>query len=171
MCDKEKYAGGNALDEKCDSRLWQQLANAIQLRSAQDQVLWTIFGTFWAANVLLLIALFSDGHFPEAIVGIIISLFGIGLGLVWHIVQHRALGHITKYEHLMKRLEKKLDFPKEFGVSGINEDDYAQYVGQGIRARVVMPGSSMGALIIWAAFLFFFILMAACDRCHFKPYW
>jgi hypothetical protein len=65
-----------------------------------------IFGTFWAANVLLLIALFPEGHGPNIIVGIIISFFGIGLAYIWDAIQNRALGHITKYEALMERIEK-----------------------------------------------------------------
>ncbi len=38
-------------------RMWDQLANAINLRSSQDQVLCTITGIFSAANAVLLVAL------------------------------------------------------------------------------------------------------------------
>ena len=48
---------------------WTQLTNALNLRSSQDQVLWSIFGAFWGANAILLVALFTTGKLPEETVG------------------------------------------------------------------------------------------------------
>jgi len=54
------------------------LQNSSTLRTGQDQVVWSIFGAFWATNALLLISLFSVGEkWDENIVGILISIIGI----------------------------------------------------------------------------------------------
>jgi hypothetical protein len=36
-------------------QLWNQLANAVALVAKQDQIVWAIFGAFWAANAVLLV--------------------------------------------------------------------------------------------------------------------
>ena len=139
--------------------LWRQLGNAIHLRSAQDQVLWSIFGVFWAANAILLVALFSSEAYPRYVVGIVISVVGFLLSLAWHGIQHRALGHVKRYEELMKKLEQQqqLGIPPDLAVSDEINPDYDKFLGKGIRARKLMPTCSLVAAILWAlAFLFFF---------------
>jgi hypothetical protein len=59
------------------------LQNASNLRTGQDQVIWSIFGAFWGTNALLLISLFSVGdQWDIKDVGIIISIIGIFISLI-----------------------------------------------------------------------------------------
>lgn len=149
--------------------LLQQLGNAIHLRSAQDQVLWSIFGVFWAANAILLVALFPQGHFPTYPIGFIISVVGMLFSLVWYKIQGRALGHIDRHENLMEILEKKLvelDMPQEYAVSAkINKDNKCSF--KSIPARKLMPICSQVVAILWAIgaliFLILFIVKLVCS--------
>ena len=52
------------MDTLEDSALWSQLANAVALVGKQDQIVWAIFGIFWAANAVLVVALFTTGALP-----------------------------------------------------------------------------------------------------------
>jgi len=147
-------------EERERNEKWQQLENAIKLRSAQDQVLWSIFGVFWAANAILLVALFPEGHCPTHYVGLIISLVGLFLAIVWYKIQNRALGHIYKYEGLMKELEELLEIPALYRVSG-------GITQKGIRARKLMPICSQVMMILWAVGVLFFLysLIGETGRC------
>ncbi len=142
-----------------NDELWTQLKNAINLRSAEDHVIWNIFGIFWAASALLLVALFRTGDFPEnSAVGIIISGVGLSLSIAWSLIQRRSLGHIKRHEKLMKRLEQKLEFDPDYAVSAeINTEDYDQCVGKGPAARTVMTWFSRAPIIGWGVFLTYFI--------------
>lgn len=144
------------------SEMWTQLTNAIRLRSSEDQVLWSIFGTFWAANAVLLVALFTTGDLPaNPVVGIVVSAVGTVLSVTWHAIQHRALGHLMKHEELMRKLETDLGFDPDYAVSAeINRRDYDRYLGKGPRARKVMPTCSLGAALLWALVFAFFLCRA-----------
>lgn len=138
--------------------MWNQLSNAISLRSSQDQVLWSIFGAFWATNAILLVALFNTGQPPGKLVGIVVSVVGFVISVTWHELWMRALGHVRRHETLMERIERKLGFEPQFAVSSdINIEDYKENVGKGIRARQIMPFLSVTAAILWlvSAWLFF----------------
>src|SRR5689334_1105882 len=87
------------------TELWTQLANALQLRSSQDQALWSGFGAGWVINAILLVALFPGGVLPSDPVGMLISAFGALLALVWYAIQERALGHLMRHEALIAKLE------------------------------------------------------------------
>ena len=63
--------------------IWTQLTNAINLRASKDQVLWSIFGAFWGANAILLVALFTTGKPPVESVGAVVSIVGFSLSLIW----------------------------------------------------------------------------------------
>jgi len=85
------------------------LQNFSNLRTGQDQVLWSIFGAFWGTNALLLIGLFSanDGWETNKI-GIIVSIIGLLISLVWTRIQSRTLNRIEMYEDSIQKIEKKL---------------------------------------------------------------
>jgi len=91
-----------------ESQMWHQLENVIKLRSTEDQISWSIFGIFWAANAILLVALFQNGTMPHGTVGIVIALVGFGLSFVWHRIQNRALKYVEMYEAIIEKLEKPL---------------------------------------------------------------
>ncbi|MBU4259582.1 MAG: hypothetical protein KKI12_09105 [Proteobacteria bacterium] len=139
---------------------WAQLANAISLRSSQDQVMWNIFGVFWGANAILLVALFTTGKMPEEPVGIVVSIVGTALSVVWHIMQNRACGHLERFEALMSKMEKSLEIdPNETVSQKINVADYTEYVGKkvGFGRKLIKRCSLVGA-ILWFAGLGYFIL-------------
>ena len=139
--------------------LWTQLANAINLRSSQEQVLWGSFGGFWAANAILLVALFPGGVLPGDLVGILISVFGAFLSLIWYVIQDRALGHLRRHEALMAKLETTIGFDPAYAVSGeLNQELYDAHLKKGPKARMVMQASSMATAAFWLVMLVIFIM-------------
>ena len=140
--------------------LWSQLGNAINLRSSQDQVLWSIFGAFWAANAILLVALFTTGDLPSnPAVGLIVAGVGVSLSLIWHGIQNRALGHVKRHEELMKTLEEALDIDPRFAVSPeINRSNYDLFLRRGPSARTLMALCSLGGAVLWTLVLIFFVV-------------
>ncbi len=155
--------------------LWTQLSNAASLRSSEDQVLWTISGIFWAANAVLLVALFQGGKLPETNVPcLVVSAVGMILSTIQYFLQGRALGHIQRYEELMTKLERALDFAPEYAISAnLNTKDADRYLGgrkgnvwrkvcMGILvpARRLMQATSLGGALVWAAAFVFFLYRA-----------
>ncbi len=115
-----------------DTELWAQLSNANTLRSSEDQVLWSISGIFWAANAILLVTLFQNGKLPDShLPRLVISAVGATLSLTQYFLQGRTLGHIKRYEELIKRIELKLNFDDKYAVSAdLNAEDVDQYLGK-----------------------------------------
>ena len=137
--------------------LWKQLANAIHLNAKQDQIVWTIFGVFWAANAVLLVSLFKPTGIPEKHVGVLFSVVGLALSLVWWLIEKRAIAHLRFYEDIVERLETRLEVPAKYALSGRrNTELYKKHVGQGIRVRTVMMGSSICSMVLWAYFTLWF---------------
>ncbi len=143
------------------SEMWQQLANAIALRSSQDQVLWIIFGTFWAANLLLFNALIIDGKFTsESIVGIFVSIVGIIISRLWNIIQNRGIGHIERHERIIYLIESNLFTKDEIIFANspdLNKCDFKQYLPKGKSARYLMKICSKLSIIPWGLFIIYFI--------------
>ncbi len=142
-----------------ENELWAQLRNAISLRISEDSVLWHIFGIFWAASALLLVALFRSGDFPDNfIVGLIISTVGFSLSIAWFLIQRRSLGHVKRHEKLMERIEQKLGFNPDYAASAeVNLKDYQEFLSMRPRARNVMKAFSIFALIGWSVLVSLFI--------------
>ncbi len=141
-----------------DDHLWTQLTNAVSARSAQDQTLWTIFGAFWAAEGIFLVALFTSGSFPASIVGVIVSIAGVLLSVAWHIINKRAILHLDRWDILIERLESKLNFDTEFAISlKINLKD-AQYIKSKHKTpvRLVMRRCSLFSGVLWSILLLWF---------------
>jgi hypothetical protein len=60
-------------------------------------VLWAIVGIFWAANAILLVALFQGGQPPSSrYVGPVLSAVGFLFSAAWFGLQRRALSHIAR---------------------------------------------------------------------------
>src|SRR4051812_10877277 len=91
-----------------DDHRWNQLAIAANLAAKQDQIVWAVFGVFWAANAILLVALFPDGGAPGRTAGIIVSVVGVFTTVMWCLVQWRAIGFMEYYDALVMRLEQSL---------------------------------------------------------------
>ena len=144
-----------------EQQMWHQLENAIKVRSTEDQICWSIFGIFWAANAILLVALFQNGGMPDESVGIVIALVGFGLSFVWQKIQTRALKYVKMYEAVMEKLERALGIESEYTVSGkINKEDWENIIGRGIKVRQWMLGSIFVIMVLWGiAFALFFVTL------------
>ena len=130
--------------------LWFQLENLVVLVAKEDQIVWTIFGVFWAANAVLLVALFTTGGTPSANFEAIISVAGTILSIIWFIIQRRAIRWLSYYETVIYRIEKEfLDIPPDIALSPrINNSTFIKEIGLGIRVRLLMMGSGLVATII-----------------------
>lgn len=140
-------------DESTESPtiLLSQLANAVQARSSQDQVLWTVFSVFCATHVVLLGALLAGGGMGGK-VAVAASGIGTVLGTVWFWIQRRALGYIERIEFLIDRIEMRLSTGlHDLTISGA----WSRRAATGVSARSVMQAT---VLIIAVAWLSFFVL-------------
>jgi hypothetical protein len=131
--------------------LKDQLRNAVALAAKQDQIAWTVFGIFWAANAVLLVALFTSGDVPKPIVGVVVSLVGVVLSFIWSLIQRRALNWLTFYETVVQRLEERLPIPPDVALSGRRNDTlFCKVIGaSGTRTRVLMNRSGIAATLAW----------------------
>lgn len=161
-----------------NGELRSQLSHAISLRSSEDQVLWTISGIFWAANALLLVALFQGRGLPESNVPrFVVPGVGVALSTMQYFLQGRALGHIGRYEELMKRLESALNVEPAHAVSADLSGEYADHYlgrhrsvlnrlrrGTVFPARALMQRASLAGGLLWLATLGFFVVTSVCSR-------
>ena len=130
--------------------LSDQLSRGIELRSSQDQVLWSIFGFFGATNAVLLVALFQDGRFPaDPWLVLVVVVAGVAVAVAWHLIQRRAIGYIERHEALMARIEQELRVPSTLSVT-------AEVTG-GVRARCVMVSYGWFSGALWVAVLLIFL--------------
>jgi hypothetical protein len=121
------------------------------MAAKQDQVIWTIFGVFWAANAVLLVALFSSGELPSADVGLLICSCGVGLSVVWLLIQQRAIAWIVYYEKVIERLEgEHLQVPSDVALSSNLNKALGGSVG-GRRVRPLMENSPLIVVLLWIA--------------------
>lgn len=139
--------------------LWGQMEHSVVMAAKEDQIVWTIFGVFWAANAVLLVALFSSGEMPNAKAGTVISAAGAILALVWFVVQRRAIRWLSYYENIIYRIEKEyLIIPPDIALSArINNATFMKEIGHGIRVRRIMIGSSVMTALCWVAALAWFL--------------
>jgi hypothetical protein len=139
--------------------LWSQLGNALEQRSSEDQVLWNIFGIFWAASALLLVALVSSGEIPKSpVIGLIVCAAGVLMCYVWYAIQNRALAHIMRCEHLSRMIEESLDFDPRFAISPeINAYAKRRFLSGGPSARRVMPFCPKLIGALWFGGLAYFL--------------
>ena len=161
-----------------DTELWAQLSNSNTLRSNEDQVLCSISGIFWAANAILLVVLFQNGKLPDShLPRLVISAVGAILSLTQYFLQGRTLGHIKRYEELIKRIELKLNFDDRYAISAdLNAEDADRYLGKRgnvwhklktgtpFRVRKLMQCTSMGGTLLWLIAFVIFLYAAICGR-------
>jgi hypothetical protein len=137
-----------------NNELWNQLGHAVTMASKEDQIVWAIFGVFWAANAVLLVGLFTTGKMPSAKVGVVISTIGIVLSCVWFIIQQRAIRWLKYYEKIIYRIEEyeELKIPPDIALSPrVNEKTFIEEVGHGVRVRSIMVASGFFIAISWIA--------------------
>jgi hypothetical protein len=132
--------------------LFSQLSNAIAMRSAQDQALWTILGFFGATDAVLLSSVFSNGSLPkDGNIALILIMTGLFISFFWHSIQSRALGHIKRHEDTIRSIETRLGIPGEFAITAhIGSLGYERHLGKLIPARVLLSKLGWLSGILWS---------------------
>jgi hypothetical protein len=144
------------------SSLEHQLRLIVMSRIGEDQITWTIFSIFWAAQVILAGALFQGSFPPHPVVGIAVSFIGVAMSLAWAFTQQRALLHLEQYENVTKVIEQEL-----IG-KGILSVEHQITIGRrfpGPRARDVMRSCCWGAFVVWVLSSLLFIGYASSLWC------
>jgi hypothetical protein len=141
-------------------RLEHQLELIVTSRVGENQVTWTIFGIFWAAQVLLVGVLFQGAFPPHPVAGIVVSILGIVMSTAWALTQSRSLSHLERFEDLSKSIEEQL---QEAGRLSKEHHLTISPRFPGLRARTVMRLCCWGAVVAWFGSAVTFI---ACEcRC------
>jgi hypothetical protein len=148
-----------------DDHIWKQLGHAHHLRSSEDQVLWNIFGIFWASNTILLAGLFSSELDAFRVMAVsVIPAVGFFMSFIWLYIQVRSLGHIERFEKLTETLERELirrgNLDATIAASGkINDKDYEDCLRYTpYKIRHLMLTSSYVSCIAWFAGIVYFRL-------------
>ena len=146
--------------------LERQLNHALTQMASENQILWSISGIFWAANAILLVALFQSGDWPKKEIGTVISAVGIAISLAWFGFSGRAMAYITILEKTAVKIEQELQIPNQFMVTikknpetdkALGTDTIIRFVkGTLIPVRWVMRASCALAFALWIIFLFRF---------------
>ena len=138
------------IEEKSNDTFWNQLGNVVTMAAKEDQIIWAIFAVFWAANAVLLVALFTTGAIPKDNVVMIISFVGLVLSLIWFFIQRRAIKWLIYYENIINRIEDELKIPDHISISTYkNKELYDRIVGKGVRVRKLMIRSGVVSTSIW----------------------
>ncbi|PYX05111.1 MAG: hypothetical protein DMG88_22550 [Acidobacteria bacterium] len=152
----------NTPDSNKDT-LRAQLQHFIDYDNNVNDVIWNLFGIFFAVNSVLLVALFQSGKFPTPPVGFVISLAGALMSLVWALFHRRVLAHKERFEALIKGIEEDLEIPVKYRTSRkVNEYGEMFLAGKGPGARPLLLVSTWGSFAIWLAALVSFL----CWWCH-----
>jgi hypothetical protein len=131
--------------------LWKHLNHVVAYITTTLQTTWTSFGIFSAANAVVLAALVKDGHLPERRVGLIVSLCGVALSLVWLVIQHRMLAWLGFYESIMAELQGKL-LGERYSLSPMG---HWRRIG-GVPVRPIMILGPALSAIAWSAAAWWF---------------
>ncbi|MBI3872072.1 MAG: hypothetical protein HY304_03225 [candidate division Zixibacteria bacterium] len=143
--------------------LQDQLGHAVTMAAKQDQIVWTVYGVFCAANAVLLVALFTTGKVPPPPVGMVVSAAGAALSWAWWIIQWRALCWLGYYETIIEQVEILLNLPAELCLSsGINKVTRRDRI-RGMRVRGLKVGSALVAAFLWTAALAGFAFRCQCS--------
>ena len=94
----------------CRDDLWRQLSHAVTFRTGGDQVVWTVCSVFAAAHACVDRAL-PNGNLPHKQAGFTVATAGVALAVTWYAIHERVLGHLDRYEDVVRRLEdaRKID--------------------------------------------------------------
>jgi hypothetical protein len=153
-----------------ENALWNQLENAVTMAAKQDQIVWTVFGVFCAAEAVLLAALFQSGGPPTGYVGRVVSYAGIVISVVWWLIQIRALAWLRFYEDVVIELEKNnLSIPVNVRVTVPKEDlkEKVKWEFLGLRVSVrirwLMSVCPLISVLAWVVGLWLFLSNALVD--------
>jgi hypothetical protein len=139
--------------------MFRQLDNVVKLASKEDRIIWTIFSIFWAAEALLIVAIFNDHGISNELVFLTVSFVGLLISLVWFLVQRRSIKWLEYYEELIRLIEIEIEIPKEFSISPlINVKLFHDKVDKGIHVRDVMYCSGLLCFIAWSGLFLVFLI-------------
>ncbi len=151
-----------ALSDQERRDLSDQLDRTLSAAIKEDQIVWTVFGIFWAANAVLTVGLFTSGNYPEPGVGMVIASAGAGMSAMWYLIQARALGFLSFYEEIIADLEQDLNFANNRSISGHrNKVKFNKFV-RGVRVRPLMTGSPIVIVVVWVVALGIFAYQIRC---------
>lgn len=158
---KEKNETSSTYKKIKRSELFILLQNFSNLRTGQDQVMWSIIGSFWTANSVLIVCIFTsqENIFHQS--GITVSIVGFVISLVWNLIQNRALKRIILYEDAIKEIEKKLKLEyKHCSFLTSNTKVYESSINKN-SARYIMKLFSKSVIYLWliSFFIFTFLLL------------
>ena len=149
MNEKSEQLSENTSAKQSPDKLWTQLGHAVALAAKQDQIVWTVFGVFWAANAVLLVALFTTGDLPKRPAGLIVSIVGLAISVVWAAIQIRAIAWLNFYDEVMKKLEDLLQPPVR--LTGRRDDV------KGMSVRTLMRNWPFVSVVLWSGAVLWFL--------------
>jgi hypothetical protein len=134
----------------CKEKL-EHLAILSQAWSVSDSGYWTVFGTFWATNAILLVALFDQGKLPRnSFISWVVCGAGCAASAVWAITQGGALYHQRRLENSLRKLESSI----------IPDDDLRVTSHLGVPwARILMVVCSIIAFAGWLYLLYALLVL------------
>jgi hypothetical protein len=138
------------------ANLQNQLAHAVAMAAKEDQIVWAIFGVFWAANSVLLGSLISPNRLPRPTLDFVVSAAGATLCWVWFRMQYRAIAWLRYYETVIGALQAELKVPSEFSLIQRNAVG-----GRPVRPLMTRSGIVVGMLWLAAHMYFAYDLMPA----------
>ena len=133
--------------------LGDQLSRAVTIRCNQDQIVWRAFIGFWGSNSLLLVALSQKGELTDK-PGLVaaVTFTGFLLSLSWWQILRRTLGHLSRYDHLIDTIERKLNLPCDIAFSDdINTEDVHRFMPHGPPGRPIMRFCCLTSGVLWLA--------------------
>ena len=118
-------------------------------RSSRDNVLWMIYGSFWATNALLVVGMFSTGRLTtDWALTYTITFVGFLDAVAWYIIQRCALSKIDSLEHAASAIEGKLHVPEKLRVT------YSRGIRRATQGTMILlsilVGLAWGAAVIFA---------------------
>lgn len=146
-----------------DEALHRQLAHVAAQYTSVNQICWTIFSIFAAANALLANGLVQSGAFDGLlslrIRGLVLSIVGLSVALAWLLLLGRSLRHLLFYEALIRKLEDDLSVDQRHAMFSERSDLRKQYlvgVNTVFSAKRVMMTCTALTLVGWFLALIYF---------------
>lgn len=136
--------------------------SALAWRTGEDQVMWAAFSAFCGTNAVLLVALFVTGDIPKPVPGLVISLAGLLVSIVWCRVQMRCLAIIGRCETLCGRVEGPdyLNLPPNLCLFRPVDAEGKALPPVRLRGRDVMHWFVIIAALAWGLALLWFLWKA-----------
>jgi hypothetical protein len=113
------YKKKRSIVRSLTDELSHQLKFANDWKIHEDNLNWSIFGFFLAANVLILVYFF-DNYNTQSKFGLFCA--GFVLSIIWFVIQNRAVNFRIVYDELVFQLEEELKIPEKFQTPQFKEN-------------------------------------------------